>query len=402
MTDYTLSAGAGSYAETGDDVAFLARTLVTETRVFNITGIAAGSSLSLLGQTYPSLNQYQGTKRTMRTGTTMRYPSNGDVRARRGAPFAARDPTLIHKNLTLAQWQQLRDFESVVRGRGSFSVNYIPEGVTLPCVFATNPFDARIVPNTRPVRFNVTTSLVQAQDDLPLGGRALAAEVGAFTITGVDSSGAVTGVGDPHFANVILLLHGEGSNGGTTITDSSSYAVVPTTNNGITTSTARSKFGTSSLVVATSKWIDYVLNGNFGTGDYTVEWWQFGTSSGMAFYSVEGSGGHYVYPAGTGYEYDNSGGSLVYTHAFSPSSTGIWAHCAVSRVSGTTYLCSAGSVLSSFADTSPTNFSALVLMNWTGHNLAYTGTNVCEFRITNGVGRYSGSYTVPSAAFPDH
>lgn len=167
MTDYTLSASAGSYAETGDDAAFLARTLGTETRVFNVTGVAAGSSTSLLTQTYPAFNQSQGTKRTMRAGTVMRFPTNGDVRARRGAPFAARDPTIVHKNLSLAQWQELRGFEAIVRGRDSFPVFYVGEGVTVPCIFAQNPFDARISPNTRPVRFNVTTTLVQVQDDVP-------------------------------------------------------------------------------------------------------------------------------------------------------------------------------------------------------------------------------------------
>ncbi len=66
---------------------------------------------------------------------------------------------------------------------------------------------------------------------------------------GPSSRGRVEDPDNPDviFANVGLLLHGEGSNGGTTITDSSSYAGVPGSVSNVTTSTTRSRYGSASI-----------------------------------------------------------------------------------------------------------------------------------------------------------
>lgn len=52
--------------------------------------------------------------------------------------------------------------------------------------------------------------------------------------------------GDPYFSSVVLLLHCDGSNGGTTFTDHSSAARTLTASGNTNTSTAQYKFGTAS------------------------------------------------------------------------------------------------------------------------------------------------------------
>ena len=68
-------------------------------------------------------------------------------------------------------------------------------------------------------------------------------------------------VGDVHFPNVIFLAKFDGSNGSTSITDSSNKNNSITVNGGAQISTAASKFGGSSLK------LDYE---NAGTGDRLV------------------------------------------------------------------------------------------------------------------------------------
>ena len=58
---------------------------------------------------------------------------------------------------------------------------------------------------------------------------------------------AAAGPPDPDFANVSLLLHGDGTNGSTTIVDSSSSSKTVTAVGDAQISTAQSKFGGSSI-----------------------------------------------------------------------------------------------------------------------------------------------------------
>lgn len=57
---------------------------------------------------------------------------------------------------------------------------------------------------------------------------------------------------DPQFANVTLLVHGNGSNGGTVFTDSSSYNLTATRVGLTTTDTGTLKYGTASLKFVTA------------------------------------------------------------------------------------------------------------------------------------------------------
>jgi len=64
---------------------------------------------------------------------------------------------------------------------------------------------------------------------------------GKFSVT---TSSAAT---DPNFSDVALLLHMDGSDGGSTFTDNSSFNHTVTANGSSNTSTDQVKFGTASL-----------------------------------------------------------------------------------------------------------------------------------------------------------
>lgn len=81
-------------------------------------------------------------------------------------------------------------------------------------------------------------------------------------------------IGDPNFADVSLLLHGDGTSGSTTITDSSSNSVVVTANGNAQIDTTVKKFGTGSIEFDGSG--DYLSINDLTypidlSGDFTIE-----------------------------------------------------------------------------------------------------------------------------------
>lgn len=89
-------------------------------------------------------------------------------------------------------------------------------------------------------------------------------------------AGAVSQSLQPTFANVQLLLHANGSDGSTTVTDSSGAARAVTVNGNAQISTAQSKWGGSSLLFDGSG--DYLSIADDaslepGSGDFAIEAW---------------------------------------------------------------------------------------------------------------------------------
>jgi len=85
-------------------------------------------------------------------------------------------------------------------------------------------------------------------------------------------------IGDANFADVSLLLHGDGTSGSTTFTDSSSNAVVVTANGNAQIDTAIKKFGTGSIQFdGTGDYLTTSTNSAFGygAGDFTIEFFLY-------------------------------------------------------------------------------------------------------------------------------
>lgn len=229
---------------------------------------------------------------------------------------------------------------------------------------------------------------------------------------------------DGDFADVSLLLKGEGTNGSTTILDSSSNNLSVVAFNTAQISTAvNTPFGIGDGVLFFDGNSDYVGNAGdlgfaFGTGAFTVETW-------VNFSSVFGSG-IISGIAGTAIATNvadnvswwiglqNVGGTpyLVFGRHSSPDyfrtpftpTLSTWYHIAATRdSSGNVYLFvnGASQVISSAGTWSAINFSR------TGPFYAgliatpfYLDGYLSNLRITKGVARYTENFDVPTAPFP--
>ena len=239
---------------------------------------------------------------------------------------------------------------------------------------------------------------------------------------------AGTTVGDLYFPQTKLLLPFDGANGATTTNDSSDENRTITLA-GADISTAQSKFGGSSLSVtngSVSNMCSWETAVALGTS-FTVEYW-FRRTGSVALYSVagcglntpsHGSGAHsglllgyhdpgtaasklLMYASSNGSSWDQASAAQI--SDFPVLNT--WEHRALVRnganwhyyVNGTrTYTTSAGGSAALWTGGSKCNIGRV----WYGSANApgALGGNYDDFRITNGVERYSGaSFTPPSTA----
>lgn len=218
---------------------------------------------------------------------------------------------------------------------------------------------------------------------------------------------------DPNFASVVLLMHGNGTNGATSTVDSSSFArAISAAGTTLPTlSSTQAKFGATSMAFTGSgnSAFTAALSGdfNFGTGDFTVELWVYNTSLSTSPYYIayrDGSFGWYLTNQSGGtlnWGWMANGGSSGNTGVGSVS-TGAWTHVAVSRVSGVLYKAVGGTV-TSVAHT--VNYGTVTTNPLAVGRDATSGNNVNgwidDVRITKGVGRYTANFTPPTAPFPD-
>lgn len=223
-------------------------------------------------------------------------------------------------------------------------------------------------------------------------------------------------VNDPDFASVSLLLHMDGSNGSTTFTDSSSNALTVTANGNAQVSTTQAKFGQSAVFDGTGDSLTVTDVGGvmtLGTNDFTVEWW-FYTSSNSTNLSGFGTflGGRYISPSQAGlmvrYHSSFSGIAVGFegvaydiTPGVSPTENA-WNHMAVVRDSTSLRLYMNGSLQGSgTAARNYGDYQYKIGTDYGGAGYDLQGY-IDDFRLTNGVARYTGSsYTVPTAAFPN-
>ena len=210
--------------------------------------------------------------------------------------------------------------------------------------------------------------------------------------------------GDPSFASVLSLLHFDGADGSTTITDQ--IGSRPWVVSGATVlSTTNPKFGSACLSVPTSgKAISSVSAADaFGTGDFTVEFWIRPTSWGTnLIYDTRTAATEVCpsiyYTAGTLRYYVNGADRITGDSV----ATGAYAHIALARSGTSTKLFIDG--VQTGSTYSDSNNYVNDRMTW--GDASYTAGNsidgrIDEARITKGVARYTGTFTPPTAAFPN-
>ena len=214
---------------------------------------------------------------------------------------------------------------------------------------------------------------------------------------------------DPYYNNVSLLLHGDGTNGSTTIVDSSSnnFSVTPA---GIAQiSTTQSKFGGASIALDGSgddlKTISDAAFG-FGTGDFTIEFFLYYTGgNGYTFFFVNllnDIANTYI-----GYGLDNgsknpwvwSGATVLTTSTAITNNT--WQHHAVVRSSGVLTIYLDGLAVGSTTWTPDIGSQRPFCIGSSSLGSQYTAGYIDDFRITKGVARYTANFTPPTAPFPE-
>jgi hypothetical protein len=214
---------------------------------------------------------------------------------------------------------------------------------------------------------------------------------------------------DASFSSVTALLHGDGANASTTITDSS-FSANWTASGNAKLSTGTKKFGTASISFdgsATSYISPSSTTGfTFGTGDFTIEFFFYanGVSGPQILFDARASATNGLYPtiylSGTNLRYLTNGSDRI---AISGIAASTWYHVAVSRVSGVTNMYLNGTAGSSYTDSN--NYICAAGRPYIGTNsfAADSPLNgfIDEIRITKGVSRYTANFTAPTAAFDD-
>lgn len=209
---------------------------------------------------------------------------------------------------------------------------------------------------------------------------------------------------DPYRSQVSLLLHGDGTNGSTTITDSSPTPKTVTAFGNAQISTAQSKFGGSSIAFdGTGDYLTLPTDNNLVlTSDFTIEFWIYPNS-------VSGSG-HLIATQSVDFtiQFSNAASDqlMVYdgnSNVISSVALSTWSHIAIVRQSGSLqgYIngIAKGSAWNNISQTRFTLSSAFIGSRWTGGN-SYNGY-IDDLRITKGVARYTANFTPPTAPFPD-
>jgi hypothetical protein len=218
---------------------------------------------------------------------------------------------------------------------------------------------------------------------------------------------AAGGGGDPSFANVVLLLHCDGTNGSTTFTDSSSAGKAVTAFNQAQISTTDPKFGTgAALFDGTTDYLTVPASSDwaFGTGDFTVEYWVKANSTGNCnFMGVRSVGGWNILIFGGAIYWQSSyNNTNLYNVSSSVITNGSWHHVAHCR-SGTSHRIFIDGTQSGSTITDSTNYTVGGTVLTIGSDASYGSYNgrFDDIRITKGVARYTANFTPPSAPFPD-
>jgi hypothetical protein len=222
-------------------------------------------------------------------------------------------------------------------------------------------------------------------------------------------AGALPPATDPYFSWVSLLLHFGGANGAVSTADSSQNSHAISFYDNAQISTAQSKFGGSSLYLdGASDYIEvpYSSAFDFGTGDFTIEFWARVSDATQQQIALSIGGypsGCECYVGGGGFSFacDDGGGWSGFAGTEDVTSDE-WHHCAYVRSAGVVTLYLDGVGVGSSSDYAG-SLSAQDSAIWIGGRQAVGPLNgyIDELRITKGVARYTGAFTVPTAPFPN-
>jgi hypothetical protein len=260
------------------------------------------------------------------------------------------------------------------------------------------------------VRVQLTAGVATATFDFSVAVLLAAGSATAgATLPGLDETVTWTlseAVGDPDFANVSLLLHMDGSNGSTTIVDSSSNGHIISVFGNAKLTTSDKKYGTAALTLdGTGDYLTVPAGSGFqlGTGDFTVECWckpaVISGNDGLFTFGGTSSGLSVSLYQNNWYLGTSGGGGTLMGSA--SSDLNVWRHVAVTR-SGTSLRMFIDGTQKGSTITNSANLSdnQLKVGYYYSSSFPFNGL-IDEFRVTKGVARWTANFTPPTAPFPD-
>ena len=218
---------------------------------------------------------------------------------------------------------------------------------------------------------------------------------------------AGTTVGDVNFPKVKLLLPFDGSNGATTTNDESNSTHSVTFAGGAQISTAESKFGGSSLYLngdsGTKLTISQSSDFDFGTGDFTIEFWiktslsnNDSQSRRVISFGDNNANRIQIFLSSDGIDFYNI--SSVKVDGDIDVADGNWHHVAFTR-SGTSLKGFVDGVQSGSTATNSTDYdnaAALTIGAYASTGLGRVVGYLEDLRITKGLARYTSAFTAPT------
>jgi hypothetical protein len=224
---------------------------------------------------------------------------------------------------------------------------------------------------------------------------------------------------DPNYADVSLLLTGEGTNGSTTFTDLSNSPKTITAYGNAQISTAQKMYGTGAMYFSGTRPCrlksDAYASLAFGTGDFTIELWCYQVSKASGYPRLINFNADYTTnthalmmntnDAVNKFRYavpGNMGDAIMVSTTTLASNK--WYHVAVTR-SGTTFRLFVNGTQESTYTSSATvdsNAAAYITLGDTPTMTASEQFNgyIDDLRITKGLARYTTSFTPPTAPLP--
>ena len=210
---------------------------------------------------------------------------------------------------------------------------------------------------------------------------------------------------DPFYSNVVALLHGQGSDGGTTIVDNSQYSMTATTNDTVVTSTDESKWATSSLKSdygLAGVGLEYGTNAanlSLGNGEYTIEAWVYYRGSDINVYSADGL---FAFGVLNGNAFGQTPTGIYGNISPDAVAQNVWTHLAFTRTAANVKSLFVNGVETLNTGSDGADFSSmsdirLASMIENGGTPSYFE----DVRVTVGVNRYVGAFTPPAAPFPN-
>jgi hypothetical protein len=214
--------------------------------------------------------------------------------------------------------------------------------------------------------------------------------------------------GDPNFANVVLLLDGDGSSldNNNTYTDSAlegTSGALPITENGIVKQGSFSPYGDNWSNYFDSNYLYAPSSANFNlsSGNWTIEGWLYtiDTSYGERYVVLEGSSQNYGLIRGNNntVEWNFFGTSALITSSTNSVLPNTWVHFAVVSNSGTITLYIDG-VSQGTTTTYPQNSNTQVTLAASVLRYVSTSTNtyISNLRIVKGTAIYTSAFTPPT------